>query len=432
MKIRRTLATAVALAVTAPVVLLSATAPAFAGTEPTARTQAEPSLEELKNAAAAAQEAYDKAVAAQVAAMDVLEATHSEAWPPAVAADAARQAAEKAATAKTDADQAVVDARTALDALPVDADTEERTAAEAALADAEAAAVTAATAKEQADAEAFRTDKEADDARVAASRAYGDAKAAVEKALTAKKAADAALAEAEAEAEEEEEGGTPGGEECVPVPELTSVVTGLPSAVVAGTTTAFSLRVTNGTDEAMNRVLAFADVQASDKSGLKEIDELLRLQWSTAASPKWRDVEHAEYIDTIGPLKAGAHADIKLRLTVDASAPAGEGIAFVAGDYFNKDGSCGQAPDLVGYEFVIAAANSDPGKADDAKPGKTKPNHGAQGTTSKTPVNTTGGTLAATGTSPANTRLALASGTALTLGAAAMLLARRRRTDSGA
>ncbi|MFF3788463.1 LAETG motif-containing sortase-dependent surface protein [Streptomyces sp. NPDC001981] len=424
MKIRRILATAVAAAVTTPALLLSVT-PAFADDKPTAQTQEKPSIAELEKAAAAAQDVYDDAVAAESAAYAALEAVLSDTSPLAVAAKAAQAAAADAATAKTNADQAVVDAKAAVDALPETATEEEKTAAATALTEAEAAAAAAADAKDAADAKVVDALDARDDERVAAARKLDQAQRATEAALADKTAADEALAKAKEEAGE-------GGEDCVPEAKLTTVVTGLPSKVVAGTKVNFNLRVTNGTDKTMDEVLPFAYVHATDKSGLKDIDDLVHLQWSSAESSTWKTVDNEHYMDAISPLKAGAHADVKMRLTVDASAPAGNGVTFVAGDYFNDNGTCGGNPDLEGYEFLIAAAGSKPGKVDDAKPSTTEPNTSdvkPQGGASADPVS---GTLAATGSSSATSQLALTSGAALAIGAGAVFVARRRKAGSHA
>ncbi|MFF3032815.1 LAETG motif-containing sortase-dependent surface protein [Streptomyces rubiginosohelvolus] len=442
MKIRRVLATAVALAVTTPAALLSVS-PAYADAKPAAQTQekqSKPTIEELEEAAAEAQKAYDKAVEAEAAgrvevdkALDDLsevDGTH----PLAVASAAARQAAKDAADAKTAADQAVTEAKAALDALPETATEEERTAAETALSEAEATATTAATTKTAADAAAAEAREKLDDARVAAVRAYGVLQKAVEDARAVKAAADAALAKAIKEAEEGEEDGE--GEDCEPElePDLTSKVTGLPDKLVAGTSTDFSLRVTNGSDRHMDEVLAFVSVHATDKSGLKDTDKFFRLQWSTKSAPKWQNADAHDYIDAVGALKPGAHADVKLRLTLDKATPAGNGAAFFAADFFNEDGSCGGAPDLDMYEFDVKAAGSKPGKTEDAKP-STAPRPGNTGTTpqgsaSGTPATT--GSLAATGSSSATTSIALAGGAAVLLGAAAVFVVRRRKTGSDA
>ncbi|NEE28496.1 peptidase, partial [Streptomyces sp. SID7982] len=129
MKIRRVLATAVALAVTTPAALLSVS-PAYADAKPAAQTQekqSKPTIEELEEAAAEAQKAYDKAAQAKADGHVELERTLDAlsevggTHPLAVAAAAAEQAAKDAAAAKTTADQAVTDAKAALDALPEDA-----------------------------------------------------------------------------------------------------------------------------------------------------------------------------------------------------------------------------------------------------------------------------------------------------------------------
>lgn len=424
MKIRRILATAVAAAVTTPVLLLSVT-PAIADAKPAAQTQEKPSIADLEKAAAAAQTAYDAAVAAESAAEAELETVLLDTNPLAVAAVAAAAAAADAATAKTAADQAVVDAKAELAALPDTATDAEKAAAATKVTEAEAAVVAADEAKAEADAALVEANDARDDERVAAVRKLDQAQKATEAALAEKTAADEALAKAKEEAAEEgEEDG-----DCVPEAKLTTVVTGLPSVVVAGTKVDFKLRVTNGTAKTMDEVFPFAYVHATDKSGLKDLDELVRLQWSNGS--KWKTVDNEHYMDAISPLKAGAHADVKMRLTIDASAPAGNGVTFVAGDYWNDNGTCGGTPDLEGYEFLIAAAGTKPGKVDDAKPGKTEPN-----TSNLTPQTGTStaptGSLAATGTSSATSQAALAAGAAVAIGAGAVFVVRRRKAGSHA
>ncbi|WP_385621154.1 LAETG motif-containing sortase-dependent surface protein [Streptomyces sp. P8-A8] len=427
MKIRPILATAVAAAVTMPALLLSVS-PAFADDKPAAqtqdKTQDKPSIAELEKAAAAAKAAYDDAVKAESAAKAALEAAQSDTSPLAVAAKTAKTAAAEAAAAKGDADQAVIDAQAAVDTLPETATEEEKAAAATELTEAKTAAETAKETKAAADAAAVEAVDAWDDELVAAARKLGQAQKATKEALADKTAADEALAKAK------EEGGED-GEDCVPEARLTTVVTGLPSTVVAGTKVDFKLRVTNGTDKTMDKVLPFAYVHATDRSGLKSTDDLVHLQWSSASSSKWKTVDNKHYMDAISPLKAGAHADIKMRLKVDASAPAGNGVTFVAGDYFNDNGTCGGNPDLEGYEFLIAAAGSRPGKVDDAKPSTTKPNTSDVKTQSSAsrPVS---GSLAATGSSSAMPQLALASGAAMAIGGGAVFLVRRRKAGTHA
>lgn len=441
MKIRRVLATAVALAVTTPAALLSVS-PAYADAKPAAQTQekqSKPTIEELEEAAAEAQKAYDKAAQAKAAGIietrKTLDELSNGTHPLAVALAAAEQTAKDAAAAKATADQAVTDAKAALEALPGTAAEEEKAAAKTALAEAEATAATAATAQTAADTAVTEANKKVQNARVAAVNAQSVLDKAAEDALAVKVAADAALAKAIKEAEEGEEGEE--GGDCEPELDLTSKVTGLPDKLVAGTSTDFSLRVTNGSDRHMDEVLAFVSVHATDKSGLKDTGKFFRLQWSTKSAPKWQNADADDYIDGVGALKPGAHADVKLRLTLDKATPAGNGVAFFAADFFNEDGSCGGAPDLDMYEFDVKAAGSKPGKTEDVKP-STTPRPGNTGTTpqgsaSGTPASTgTNGSLAATGSSSATTPIALAGGAAVLLGAAAVFVARRRKTGSDA
>ncbi len=113
-------------------------------------------------------------------------------------------------------------------------------------------------------------------------------------------------------------------------------------------------------------------------------------------------------------------------------------MAYIAADFYNKDGSCGGMTDLNMYEFDVKAC-SKPGKTEDAKPSKApKPGAGNTGTTplgssSGTPAQTgTGGSLAATGSSSATGPIALAGGAAVLLGAAAVFVVRRRKAGSAA
>ncbi|MFE2352736.1 peptidase [Streptomyces parvulus] len=438
MKIRRVLATAVAAAVTAPVVLLSS-APAFAAEKPAAQTQqAKPTVKELRKAVKRAQKEYDAAVAAVKEAVEFFEKDmEADTYPTKAAAIEAKKAAEAAAKTKAEADQAVVDAQAELDAATTD---EDKAAAQQKLDEAKTAAGEAATAKTAADTKATEAQTAHDDARVAQTRKIGLLQKARDEAETKLEDAKKALADAEAEAEEGEEGeeGEEPDGECVAVPELTAVVHGLPDEVVGGTTEDFTLRVTNGTDEAMDEVYPFAAVHGFDTEGFEELDSYLDLEWSTAASPKWRDAELLGGT-SLGALKANTSVDVKLRLKVDAAVPAGQGSVYTTADFLNDDDSCGGLPDLNDQVFQIlpkgAGDGSDPAGPDDAKDKPGTPNTPTgQGGTSTTPVNTTSstGSLAQTGSSDALPKIALAAGAALVLGAGAVVVTRRRKADADA
>lgn len=429
--IRRIVATAVAAAVTMPAVLLSVS-PAYADAKPVAapsgqqQREGKPSVEELRKAAAAAQKKYDVAVALAKAAYEAVEAAMAPDAPHAVAAKKAAKEAADAAAAKTKADKDVADAKAARAALPETATAEEKTAADKKVADAEAVATAAAAKKTAADTEASKTGTAADDIRVDAQRTLGEAREKMEAALKEKTAADKALADAEKRI-------------CVYEGKLTTAATGLPSEIVAGTTVDFTLRVTNGTGKTMDKVLPSVFFHGTDKSGTKTVDHAFRVQWSTAASPAWQPVAKDGFAGSVAPLKNGAHADVKVRLTVDAKAPAGNGTTLVSGQYANNDGTCG-GNDFTWYDFTLLPAGSKPGTTGTAKPGKTTP--GVSGTTpqgstssravdatSTTSAGSTTGSLATTGSSSV-LPLAGAAGAVVVLGAGTVFLTRRRKADS--
>ncbi|MEU9088707.1 LAETG motif-containing sortase-dependent surface protein [Streptomyces sp. NPDC048428] len=410
---------------TTPALLLSVT-PAFADGEPAAQTQHKPSVAELEKAAAAAKTAYDDAVAAEAATLASLKVVMSDTTPLALAAKAAETAATDAGTAKTEADRAAADAKAAVDGLPATATDAERTAAATTLAKAEAAAVAAGEAKTAADAKAVEADDARDDERVGAARDLSLARAVTKEALAAKTAADEALAEAK------ELHGGDYFDTCVSETELTAVIRGLPSTVVAGKRVDFTFRVTNGTGKAMDRLFPSVYIRATSRSGHKPLDHLVHLQrWSPAAS-KWKNVDVEHYMEKISPLKAGAHVDVKMRFTIDASAPAGNGVPLVSGSYWNVDGTCGTTANNHGPGFVIATAGSKPGHT---KPGHTKPGTTGPDTSDLTPqsgssAGPVNGSLAATGSSSATPQFALAGGAAVAIGAGAMFAVRRRKAGS--
>ena len=431
MKIRRVLATAVAAAVTAPVVLLSS-APAFADEKPAAQTQkAKPTIEELQQAVERAQKEYDAAVIAVNDAVKFLEeGLEAETYPTKAALIEAEKAAEDAAKVKAEADQAVVDAQAELDAATTD---EAKAAAQTALDEAKTAATEAAEAKTAADTAHTEAQTAHDDERVAQVRKIDLLQKARDEAKTKLEDAEEALSDAQAE-----EGEEPSGE-CVAAPELTAVVNGLPDKVVGGTTETFTLRVTNGTGGTLDEVYPFASAHGFDTEGYKELDSYLDLEWSTAANPTWRDADLLGGT-SIGSLKANASVDVKLRLKVDADVLAGQGSVYVTADYLNDDGSCGGYPDLDDYAFQILPKGDDdagdPGKPEDPKDQPAPNSPTGQGGTSTTPVNTssttTTGSLAQTGSNDALPKIALAGGAALVLGAGAVIVTRRRNKSTGA
>ncbi|MFF5281915.1 peptidase [Streptomyces sp. NPDC013171] len=444
MKIRRILATAVAAAVTTPVVFLSA-APAFADTKPSPTSTQKPatheddpdedmpSIEELRAAVAEAQKAYDEAVVELDKAMADLKALDKDDHPLRAAVNEAKKAADAAAAAKTAADEALAKAKQDEQAVKdrPDATEKEKADAAAAVTAAQTAADEAATAKKDADDKLSKADTAFDDARVAASRVIGLAqkvKAAAQEKLDAAKEELAFYEDM--------------GEECTEDPSLKVAVSG-PKKVTAGEPAVFSMRVTNTSDHTLNLVKAFANAARLPEPGDVIDDEtdfsklLIPVEWSSADILEWTPITEKFDSIEVGDLTEGASYDVKLRLTVDAKATAGKGALFGYAEYEDSDGSCSGGVDFKDLNFDILAAD----KGDKPKPKPTdtptpaptvttggNTNTTQQGGRSNTPVN---GTLAATG---ANETLPLgyAAAGAVALGAGALVVARRRKAGAQA
>ncbi|MFD3566353.1 peptidase [Streptomyces sp. NPDC058671] len=451
MKIRRILATAVAAAVTTPVLLLSA-APAFADTKPSpASTQKppsdeddfeKPSLDELRAAVALAQKEYDEAVVAFDQATKAREALDKPDHALRKAVTEAKAAAEAADAEKTAADEALaaaVQAEKDLLLLP-EATEQQKADAAAAVVGAKEAAGLAETA--------------AGAAATAVTGAEGDlneAVAAADRLVTPTRKVKEAAAEDLAAAKEELAFFEEIGGDCDEDPGLEVALSG-PKTVTAGQSAIFSLRVTNTSDRTMDAVDVFTN--AARLPGAEEVldeetgfvDGLIPVEWSSADNLEWTPVsEEFESIE-VGKLAKGAHYDVKLRLTVAADAPVGNGVAFAYGEYENNDGSCGLGEEFVDARFGILAAKTDKPKPEptpEPTPSQTTAtptpaptvstggngNTTQQGGSSRTPVT---GTLAATGANENLTRLGLAAGAAVALGAGAMVVARRRKADASA
>ncbi|MGW1137384.1 hypothetical protein [Streptomyces zhihengii] len=420
MKLRRILATAVVTAVTTPAVLFAA-GTALAETGPgdlrtTVRESATaadtdddtPSIDELRKAAEEARKAYEAALARKTTATALVEALTKDDHPLVVAAATARKEAEAAKEAVTAAETALTAAQTALDELPETATDEEKAAAEAKVAEAEKTLADAGTASTAAQEKAKAASKAVDDARVAASTELHLAGVALDAAKEAKEAADEALAEALE------------NQTCAVDDDLTSVAKNLPAKITAGTTVDFAVTVTNGTGRTLDDVNPFVFFHATTGDDYDIVDEHFTLEWAPDGSDTWEDVTEGTYAGSVGPLKPGAAEDVKLRLTVDAKAPAGDGIAYIAADYDNEDGSCG-GNDMTEYDFDLLAA-AGPAPTPSPTGGTTTQ------TTTVTPQGGTNGTLAATGSSSALPQLTAAAATAVALGAGAVLVARRRNS----
>ncbi|MEU8996808.1 LPXTG cell wall anchor domain-containing protein [Streptomyces caniferus] len=215
----------------------------------------------------------------------------------------------------------------------------------------------------------------------------------------------------------------------------------LPSKLVAGGGwKGFSVHLANTTDHTLDEV--YPVVYAVPTGNIDHPTSQLDLEYQNPNTGKWTSFDEWTDGQYFGWFQLDAHqtAELKLRIRADKGAKAGDGFALVAGDYQNKDGSCGWSEEQW-YDFAILPAGSKPGKIPPAEPGKPGNKPGPQGGgkpvtatkpkggMDKLPVT---GNLAETGASSALPTLGLVGGVAMVVGAGALFVVRRRRTDGGA
>ncbi|MFB8042389.1 LAETG motif-containing sortase-dependent surface protein [Streptomyces hydrogenans] len=450
MKIRRILATAVAAAVTTPVVLLSA-GPAFADTPKPATSKGAaaqqddldgPDFEELERLeaayAAAEQKVEDLKAEREQVKNDLLAGNLGKEVVEELAA--AEKAVADAKTARTAAEAVLTAAKEALTAIEADAAAtpEQKTAAAEAVTTAEAEVAEAVTAATAADERLARATTAWNNARVALAQKGSllaeDIKAAEQ---------ELAAAEAAVDAFWEDKGDF---EECVEDGAVRSTLTG-PKTITIGSSANFSLTVKNTSDRDLDSVRSYLFAAQLPESWEDideehpDLDRYFDIDWKTAANPKWTELDFQDDAIELGAIGKGGKVDVTLRLTVDEDAPAGEGIAFTTGEYENEDGSCGISEQYAEVEFDIVEPGAEPEPEETASPSPSPSpstsapapaatsGHTPQGGSSHIPV-ATGGELAATGSSDVLPQVAAAAGAALVLGAGAVFVARRRKVNA--
>ncbi|MFF2570256.1 LPXTG cell wall anchor domain-containing protein [Streptomyces sp. NPDC058084] len=428
MKMRRVLATAVAAAVTTPVVFL-AVAPAFADGKPAgaaARQDEKQTIGALREAVAAAQKVFDEAGAAREAGerqldadLDKLSVSQGGTHPLVIAYGEARKAADAAAAAKKEADGKLAAAEKALAELPAEATQEQKDAAHKAVDDARKAAGEAATAKTAADTKASEAGKALSDERVRLVQVFWkDYQKPHEDAQKALDAAKKALADALTEATAAN--CTDGTKN----PDLVSSLTG-PKKIAAGGSGVFTFRVTNQGTARLEEVAVDALV-----FGMERIEQDHKNFTVTSSSPA----------DT--SLAPGKSIDFKLKVAIGAAAKADTGVLPVVARYVDKGVSCGIAEKGHQVTFTVTKPQK-PGKPGKPGSGSTGGSTGGNGNTtqqggqSNTPVTngtsgSTGGTLAKTGAGSSTMPIALAGAAAVALGAGAMVVVRRRKAGADA
>ncbi|WP_234326807.1 LPXTG cell wall anchor domain-containing protein [Streptomyces sp. NRRL S-337] len=222
-------------------------------------------------------------------------------------------------------------------------------------------------------------------------------------------------------------------------------VHGLPSQLTAGGAgTPFSMTLTNTTGKPLGEVQPFLLVSSAE-----DVDRPyweLETEYRDAKTGRWKTFHDAEPDDLFGFFAVGPRSTItlQLRTRVVKDAKPGAGYALAAGDYRNRDGSCGSAKEAW-YDFTILPAGTKPTQppttepSEPGKPGGTAgSSHSAASGGGTSGPDSTGGLgpqgsaqLAATGSSSALPAIALAGGAAMVVGAGAVIGVRRRKGVAG-
>lgn len=221
--------------------------------------------------------------------------------------------------------------------------------------------------------------------------------------------------------------------------QLRVAVNKVPAQLVAGGAwTRFTMTLDNTTGKAMEQVQPFLHVSSS-----QDVDRPyweLDTEYRDIKTGTWKTFHDAETRTLFGSFAIGAHKSVtlELRTRVVKNAKPGSGFMLAAGDYRNRDGSCGSAKETW-VDFKMLPAGSKPTQPPATKPGQSgKPGgdaaqtgqnatHGGATGGSDGGAGPQGGQLAQTGSPTALPTVALAGGAAMAVGAGAVFGSRRRR-----
>ncbi|MFF0481277.1 LAETG motif-containing sortase-dependent surface protein [Streptomyces sp. NPDC004435] len=455
MKIRRILATAVAAAVTTPVVFLSAGTAVADTPKPSQKQTAGtadheddevPTIGELEEAVETAQAKVDdlkdkRAKLKQDIADEKVDAAVQAEY------DAAKKAYDEAKAATATAVEAVTAAEAELRKVTEDPASTEQQKSDA------AKAVEDAVKKRDEATAAEKTAKERFDA---ADKARIDAHEALTREHT-RLGEELETAEEElAQAKEDLEFWESIGEGCEEDSSLSFSLTG-PDKIAAGGSGVFTLSLTNVSDRPLDDVQAWPGVAIFGTPDEDELDpehppalERATVEWSSKDVLEWTPLTDEFDTAEFGGIDKGHTSEVKLRVTVDGDAPLNQGVLHASAMYENDDLSCGISDKTVEAWFDVTGTDkgeptpSEKPTSETESPspepspstatptpaattGTTGGNTTAQGGSSNTSVN---GELAETGSGDAMPKLVAAAGAALVLGVGALFLSRRRKAGA--
>ncbi|MBM7169693.1 LPXTG cell wall anchor domain-containing protein [Streptomyces sp. G44] len=222
-------------------------------------------------------------------------------------------------------------------------------------------------------------------------------------------------------------------------------LSGLPDKIVAGSGWhPFELSATNPTDEPLGEVEWTVFVNNKSKAAVQQswLRKYATLQYRDPETDAWKSIKegHGGLAFDVIDLDAEETADIELRLSINAKAPAGKAYAIGLGDYVDSELDCTR--NSFSYKPLTIRKSGDEGE----HPGTPKPKPTLTPTaepsatpsataapqpqgTADGPVN---GSLAETGSSSALPAIGLVGGAAVVVGAGAVFVVRRRKSDTAA
>ncbi|WP_235092332.1 hypothetical protein [Streptomyces sp. A1-5] len=152
--------------------------------------------------------------------------------------------------------------------------------------------------------------------------------------------------------------------------QLQVAVHGLPSQLTAGGAwIPFSMSLANTTGKPLTEVQPFLLVSSAE-----DVDRPyweLETEYRDAKTGQWKTFHDAAPDELFGSFAVGPRSTItlQLRTRVVKDAKPGAGYALAAGDYRNRDGSCGSAQEAW-YDFTILPASAKATQSPTIKPGE--------------------------------------------------------------
>ncbi|MEU1016656.1 LAETG motif-containing sortase-dependent surface protein [Streptomyces sp. NPDC005898] len=227
--------------------------------------------------------------------------------------------------------------------------------------------------------------------------------------------------------------------------ELELELSGVPGKITPGSGWhPFELSVTNPTDEPLGEVkwITSVDNETDGHSDKDWLSEYTDLQFFDAETKTWDSIDgdkNGGLAFDVVELDAEETVDIKLRVDISAKAPAGKAYTIGVGEYVDAELDCTHTS-FSEEPLTIGRPGGDQGD----RPGTPGPSltptvsptvkptsstERPQGSATDAPV---GGSLAETGSSSALPTIALVGGAAVVVGAGAVLVVRRRKSDTAA